>query len=226
MISFIINCLRCQKTRLNGFAICRFNRNHCQPPEALSAGEKLAGQRCAICQTAIVAGEVVVICPDCALPFHDECWQENRGCAQYGCASAPETVKAEAAPDAVGAVWGDEKTCPACGRKIKAQAVKCRHCGAVFETRDLIDAQAYAAREYMDGEYAKARNVVAVLFLGSASGCLSPVALVMLAVLRFGKSCLGIEYRRLPSVLKMLVNLGFGLSILLLFLFLLFAVVE
>lgn len=41
---------------------------------------------CPYCQTPIVAGEEMVICPQCKTPHHAECWRDNRGCAVYGCA--------------------------------------------------------------------------------------------------------------------------------------------
>jgi hypothetical protein len=27
----------------------------------------------------------MITCPDCAMTFHAECWQENLGCSSYGC---------------------------------------------------------------------------------------------------------------------------------------------
>lgn len=40
---------------------------------------------CSICQWEIAADQAQHICPNCGLVFHDECWQENRGCSAYGC---------------------------------------------------------------------------------------------------------------------------------------------
>ncbi len=116
------------------------------------AGSDTAGKICSICQTAIVAGEHILYCPDCKLPFHKECWAENRGCSAYGCKSAPPTVKADASPGLVSTVWGGEKKCPSCGGKIKAEALKCRFCGAVFDTRELISREEFARREYDGAE--------------------------------------------------------------------------
>lgn len=48
--------------------------------------EEVASQAlCSICQSFITDGEEIVTCPECDLPFHAECWQENMGCAAYGC---------------------------------------------------------------------------------------------------------------------------------------------
>lgn len=40
---------------------------------------------CNVCQTAIDDDDLRIICSRCALPFHEECWRENLGCAAYGC---------------------------------------------------------------------------------------------------------------------------------------------
>ncbi len=40
---------------------------------------------CGICQSAIADDEATSVCPDCDLIFHADCWQENLGCAAYGC---------------------------------------------------------------------------------------------------------------------------------------------
>jgi hypothetical protein len=41
--------------------------------------------KCAVCHSSIVVGEEMITCPDCAMTFHAECWQENLGCSSYGC---------------------------------------------------------------------------------------------------------------------------------------------
>jgi len=40
---------------------------------------------CSICQTEIGEDEPLTSCPGCHLPFHEDCWKENRGCSAYGC---------------------------------------------------------------------------------------------------------------------------------------------
>ena len=44
-------------------------------------------QTCSICQWSIAADDDHTRCPTCGLTFHSECWQENKGCSAYGCAS-------------------------------------------------------------------------------------------------------------------------------------------
>jgi len=96
-----------------------------------AASEPEQGLRCGICQTPIQAGEAIGACPACAAPFHGECWEENGGCAVYGCARAPASVAPPAPPPV--SHWGDEdKPCPGCGARIRAAARRCRHCGRVL----------------------------------------------------------------------------------------------
>jgi hypothetical protein len=185
-------------------------------PTAYVAGADAAGAHCSICQTNVIAGESMVNCPHCSLPFHDECWRENRGCSSYGCKAAPPTVKPDRPVQQMSNVWGGEKKCPSCRKTIKAQALKCRFCGASFDTRDAITRDAYASREYEGQEYLAARNKVIGLFLLSAAACLSPIALVLTGVIIFGGKGAGIEFRRLPSALRAVLRCAFGVSILLL----------
>ena len=180
-----------------------------------SAGSQTAGKVCSICQTGILVGEKIVYCPDCSLPFHHECWRENGGCSVYGCQSAPPTVKTDASAALVSTVWGGEKKCPACSGTIKAEALKCRFCGATFESRELITRDQYARREYDGKEYASARNKIVLFFLMAVSGCLIVPGAIVLGWLLFRRRVFGVQYVRLPWALRGLAIAGFGISCLL-----------
>lgn len=99
---------------------------------------------CSICQCPLLPDEPSTRCPDCESPYHLECWEENRGCAVYGCPQVPPTEHRKSTEIPV-SYWGREgKPCPACGAEILAAAVRCRHCGATFsserpETSDEYD---------------------------------------------------------------------------------------
>ncbi|MDB5173884.1 MAG: hypothetical protein JWN51_2657 [Phycisphaerales bacterium] len=40
---------------------------------------------CGVCHSTISIFEETAECPSCGLPFHTDCWAENRGCSAYGC---------------------------------------------------------------------------------------------------------------------------------------------
>src|SRR5438034_11683013 len=42
-------------------------------------------RECGICQSPIDTADETTTCPKCGLLFHADCWQENMGCAAYGC---------------------------------------------------------------------------------------------------------------------------------------------
>ena len=67
------------------------------PPPAAGTAKAAATvlRECGICQSSIFTAEKTTTCPKCGLVFHAECWEENMGCAAYGCeqvnALAPKT---------------------------------------------------------------------------------------------------------------------------------------
>jgi hypothetical protein len=128
------------------------------------------GTTCGICQTAVRSGEVVGGCPSCDALFHVECWDENGGCAVYGCALAPESIH-EQLEGAPGAVWGaEEKPCPVCARTIKAAALRCRHCGAMLRGREGGAAPRRSA--------GPGRAAAIALLVAGVVPCTSPVVLL------------------------------------------------
>ncbi len=56
-------------------------------PKAPVAAKAAATRLCSICQWAIEPSDAQTSCPSCHLTFHSECWEENKGCSAYGCAS-------------------------------------------------------------------------------------------------------------------------------------------
>jgi phage FluMu protein Com len=53
--------------------------------EAVEGEAEAVQEMCSICQTALEEQDARITCDACGLPFHPECWQENLGCAAYGC---------------------------------------------------------------------------------------------------------------------------------------------
>lgn len=58
------------------------NTGHPAPPEAV-------GRICPYCRVALEDGANVVFCTSCGAVHHDDCWEENGGCAVALCAGGP-----------------------------------------------------------------------------------------------------------------------------------------
>ncbi|UCH98592.1 MAG: hypothetical protein JSV88_02850 [Candidatus Aminicenantes bacterium] len=87
------------------------------------------------------------ICEKCNSKFHLDCWQENGGCATYGCENAPELIKKTGDQPDKKSYWGARtKKCPICGEIIEVYSEKCPYCGEVFEDVQPISAAEYKAK--------------------------------------------------------------------------------
>ena len=63
----------------------------------------------------------------------------------------------------------DEKACPACGENIKAKALKCRHCGEVFDS----SLKKKSSKAGLDDDMSTGDWVVAILCSGI--GCIAGI---------------------------------------------------
>jgi hypothetical protein len=133
---------------------------------------------CAICQSPLSAGEARTACPDCHTEYHADCWIENRGCALYGCPRVPPT-EGRSAIEVPIAYWGQEnKACPVCGKEILAAAVRCRHCGTVFQTAHPVASDEYSRMASLKAQSPRLRKTIVWLFVLSIIPFSAPVAAV------------------------------------------------
>lgn len=47
--------------------------------------DEYVGKICPYCKTEIKEGDEVKVCPECGIPHHATCWEENKGCTTFGC---------------------------------------------------------------------------------------------------------------------------------------------
>lgn len=133
------------------------------------------GKTCGICQSGISGREVETACPVCQAPYHSECWQENGGCAVYGCSEVPQ-VEQRASIEIPASYWGQEnKPCPACGAMILAAAVRCRICGASFDSAQPEDGAQFQARMERERKIPGMKRTIVLLFVFSVVPLLAPV---------------------------------------------------
>jgi hypothetical protein len=177
-----------------------------QPPPA-AAGQ---GGFCAICQADIATGEPIITCPDCNAAYHADCWQYNKGCALYGCRQAPPTEKLNTLEMPM-SYWGrEQKNCPACNREIQAAAVRCRHCGATFQSARPEDKASFRARAAVEHGLPGVRRGAVWLLVLSILPCTAPLAAIFGTgwYLRHRQ-----EVRQLPALHGALCKLAVGVAI-------------
>lgn len=134
---------------------------------------------CPVCQSPIGPQEERVQCADCETYYHAECWESNRGCAVYGCPQVPPTEKWDDT-DIPAAFWGrEQKPCPACGKEILAAALRCRHCGATFQSSRPESAEDFRQQQSLQRLEPDIKRAVLMIFVFNVITCAAPVAAVV-----------------------------------------------
>ena len=99
------------------------------------------GKICPYCKTEFKPGDDIIVCSECDMPHHKDCWIENQGCTTFGCLG---TIKA--ADNAVSSVtttqmnFDDSRSpapsvnsgvvfCTQCGTQNASTSSFCCHCG-------------------------------------------------------------------------------------------------
>lgn len=162
---------------------------------------------CPVCQTPVDASDARGKCPACHTLYHSECWKENGGCAVYGCRKAPH-VEARSDLEIPDSYWGqDRKPCPSCGMEIQAAAIRCKRCGAVFESARPLESSEYFKQNENRGKAPALQQNIIVLFVFCLLPCTAPVASVIgLVWYNIKKS----ELKKLPVMYVALCHLGIG----------------
>jgi len=96
---------------------------------------------CTYCLTPLGAAEPRAECPSCHGQHHVECWDENDGCATFGCVQAGGANRARpgpaAAPLLVGggtavATLAPAQFCDQCGVRVSTTDLSCAACGSAL----------------------------------------------------------------------------------------------
>ena len=182
------------------------------------------GKICSICGSGITNGESIVLCPECNLPYHHDCWREMGGCGSYGCAAAPDIKKADYAPsDTYVEGWTSEKRCPECGSMIMSNAVICRVCKAEFPTDKPMTKEEWQNRTYDGKELEGVRIKIIFQSFFSFLGCFAIFSFPINLFAMFTDNWV-YKVKRLPKELKILhytntVISGLWLLVIVLYLF-------
>lgn len=92
------------------------------------------GKLCPYCKTEFRQGDDIVVCSQCDMPHHKDCWIENQGCTTFGCLG---TIKAaDQGASSVTATYmnfeepGSAVFCTQCGTRNEASSAFCTRCGS------------------------------------------------------------------------------------------------
>ena len=134
------------------------------------------GPICPYCQFPIGTGDRVVRCPGCDTLHHADCWEENGGCARYGCRYSPEMRGVAGGPVPPGEGPLPEQTaCHVCGYSpLPTGANFCPRCGARIGLRGPIRAGGTPSGSWAD----------------ACCGCLIGLFILFLLLLILGGGCL------------------------------------
>lgn len=175
-----------------------------------AAATTRGGKVCGVCLSPINDSEAKTSCPACHVEYHTECWQENGGCAVYGCPQVP-VIEKRSAIEIPMSYWGREnKQCPSCKKEILAAAVRCRHCGATFETARPQDTDEFQRHVDLTQRLPKLRRTVIWLFVFSVIPCLAPIGAVW-GLIWYPTH--REDVRALPALYGALCKIGIGVGI-------------
>lgn len=90
------------------------------------------GKICPFCKTEFQPDDEIVLCSECDMPHHKECWAENQGCTTFGCQGtikAPEDAAPSAAARPMAFGSGGRVYCTRCGAPSPDTALFCAQCG-------------------------------------------------------------------------------------------------
>lgn len=133
---------------------------------------------CPYCQFPIRPGERTVRCPDCDTLHHADCWEENGGCARYGCPYSPEMrgVPTGRAPLPREETFPEQTACHICGYSpLPPGANFCPRCGARVSMRGPIRAGGTLSGTWAD----------------ACCGCIVGLFLLFLLLFLLGGGCFG-----------------------------------
>ncbi len=166
---------------------------------------------CSLCHSPIAQVERATRCEECGAVSHEECLEENRGCGSYGCSKAPPPP-VQAVPVPATSVWGIEnKTCPSCGKEIRSAALRCRFCGAQFDTAEPMTKEEMALIDVRKREANALGRAAPAIFFGGLIPCFVPVVICVGGPFVLTKRFF-LAY--MPPLRRLLVYLGFAISFL------------
>ena len=168
------------------------------------------GTTCPYCQGALEPDADEVACTVCGARHHAECWQENNGCGMYGCTAAPGIEQRQPIETPV-SYWGQEhKACPKCGEQIMATALRCRHCGTVFDVAQPQSVEEARHRDELKVRGPATRRMTIIVFTLCVIPPVAPLG-VAIGLLWYPRRRAILKTQ--PALFGALARLGLGIGI-------------
>lgn len=120
-----------------------------------------AGKMCPYCKTEILPEDDVVVCSQCEMPHHKDCWVDNQGCTTFGCQGTIKNAGSETTSVTATQMQYEEASagvyCAQCGAANDATYSFCAKCGSRL-TAAPQPAQTYAQPAYQQPAYDQTAN--------------------------------------------------------------------
>ena len=123
------------------------------------------GKICPYCRTAFALGDDVIVCSECDMPHHKDCWVENQGCTTFGCLGTIEVANNTAYPTTSSQInYSGANSgfifCTKCGLQNSNTATFCTRCGNMLQTAQLYaqQSQAYVQAAPVNNAYQQPYN--------------------------------------------------------------------
>lgn len=81
------------------------------------------GETCPYCNKIILPTDDVVLCSDCCVPHHRDCWMKNHGCTTFDCIGRTQELQPDERKKEI-------LYCPQCGAPNLRTASFCANCGS------------------------------------------------------------------------------------------------
>lgn len=105
------------------------------------------GKICPFCKTAFTPDDDIVICSECEMPHHKDCWIENQGCTTFGCGGTIKNADCETnSVTATQMNYEDTGSafCRNCGAQLNSTQAFCHRCGNSVQPEPQVNNYDYA----------------------------------------------------------------------------------
>jgi len=175
-----------------------------------SKPRRIPGQLCPICQSPIAADDPATFCPECKTIYHGDCWEENQGCAVYGCSQVPPKEQKSNLQIPV-SYWGQQhKPCPVCQQQIQAIALRCRHCGATFQSARPEETGEFFNRLTLEKSAESAKTKAIWVFVFCALPITAPIAGIVALIWYLTKKD---AINKMPAMYSAMVKIGIWVAL-------------